>query len=237
MVVKNINIVYFAWINEKKNWKNIISGQFQDIIDSDILNYAKIHIVVCCENTNLTAEVKDLFINKLERNSTYEYDLEITEVNTYEYPGIKKLYDLAAIEPEKYYLYLHSKGIFNYGNIDDRHNNELTLTKGTVYLHKQVIQKFEENLDIVKIGLFPSRSNNQKFIWFNFFWVRGDYLLSCQDPIITPDRYYYEKWLETGKDGLMYNLYEGNYTKYELDEAGEILNYLSGTFPLEKYNL
>ncbi len=47
----------------------------------------------------------------------------------------------------------------------------------------------------------------------------------------------YEKWLETGADGAIYNLFEDNFTKYELWEAGDILKNLQGSFPLEKYNL
>jgi hypothetical protein len=234
--MKNINIVYFAWINEKKNWKNILNGQFKDIVDSGILYDAKIYIIVSCENKLLVESVKSLFIDHLKDNSNFEYSIEIETINRYEYYGLKKIYDLAQIEPNKYYLYLHSKGIFNYGNIDTRHNNELTLTKGTVYLYKKIIQKFEENSEITEIGLFPSRSNNKKFIWFNFFWARGSYILTCENPIISDDRYYYEKWLETGGDCLIYNMYEENFTKYELWEAGDILNYLSGDFPLEKYN-
>ena len=35
--MKNINIVYFCWCNEKKNYKNIIFGQLNDIIISGIL--------------------------------------------------------------------------------------------------------------------------------------------------------------------------------------------------------
>jgi hypothetical protein len=227
-----INIIYYAWINEKKNWKNIIDGQIKDIVKSGILHDAKMYIIVCCENNSLIESVNNMFFVNL---NNFEYTIEIKTQNRYEYYGIKKLYDLANLEPEKYYLYLHSKGIFNYGNIDTRHNNELTLTKGTVYLYKTVLKLFEKNPTISEIGLFPSLSNKKKFIWFNFFWVRGNYVVTCEDPIITDDRYYYEKWLETGSDGLIYNLYEQNYKKYELHEAGNILNTLKGTFPLEKY--
>jgi hypothetical protein len=87
------------------------------------------------------------------------------------------------------------------------------------------------------IGLFPSKSNKKKFVWFNFFWSRGSYLTTCEDPKITSDRYYYEKWLETGNDGVIYNLYENNFRKYDLWDAGDILCKLAGTFPLNDYEL
>ena len=235
--MKNINIVYFAWINEKKNWRNIIEGQFLDIIKSNILQHAKIFIEVTCENPDIIEDVKNIFINNLVQNNEFDYEIKIHDINKFEYYGIKKIYDLAKLEPNKYYLYLHSKGIFNYENNDTRHNYELTLTKGTVYLYKNVIDKFEENKDIMSIGLFPSALHNQKFIWFNFFWSRGSYLITCEEPKITDYRFYYETWLETGGNCLIYNLYENNFKKYLLNEAGDILNFLAGTFPFEKYNI
>jgi hypothetical protein len=179
----------------------------------------------------LEATIRDLFNYKLKLIS---FHLEIHNVNLFEYYGIKKMYELAVAEPSKYYLYFHSKGMFNYDNIEERHIYEKTLTKGTIYQHQKVIRLFEENLNIVKIGLFPSNKHNKNFIWLNFYWAKGTYLITCQDPILSTNRYYYETWSETGDNnmGLNYNLYENNYKKYEIHEVGDILNKLNGTFPL-----
>ena len=229
--MKNINIVYFAWINKKKNFKNIISGQLEELSNSGILDYANLYIEVCCEDNNLVNTLKDIFNVKLKN---INFHLEIHEQNLFEYYGIKKMYELAVKEKDKYFLYFHSKGMFNYDNIDDRHIYEKTLTKGTIYQHKKVIKLFEENPNIMKIGLFPSNIHKKNFIWLNFYWARGSYLLTCEPPIITDNRYYYETWSETGdlNMGLNYNLYENNYKKYELHEVGDILNMLNGTYPL-----
>ena len=82
--------------------------------------------------------------------------------------------------------------------------------------------------------MFPSAQHKKNFIWFNFFWVRGTYLNTCENPIISDNRYYYELWSESGNNemGQVYNLYEHNYKKYHLNEAGKILNRLNGTFPI-----
>ena len=130
-------------------------------------------------------------------------------------------------------MYLHSKGMFNYNNFDKRHNYEKTATKGTVYQYEKVLEIFKNNSNVSKIGLFPSSLHNQNFIWLNFFWSRGYYLQTCQDPIVTNDRYYYERWSGTGeKSSLMYNLHENNYKQYELREVGDILNHLNGEYNL-----
>jgi len=124
--------------------------------------------------------------------------------------------------------------MFNYNNINERHIYEKTLTKGTVYQYKKVIELFDNNINISKIGLFPSKHNNQNFIWLNFYWSRGSYLNTCQLPIVTDDRFYYERWSGSGeKESLIYNLHENNYKQYELCEVGDILNKLNGQYFLK----
>ena len=226
-----LNIIYFVWINENKNYKKIIEGQIDDMITSGILKVSNLYIECVCENTSLLTEINNIFSEKLI--NIKKYNLVIHHTNHYEYYGIKKLYDLACAQPNSYFLYFHTKGMFNYNNINDRHIYELTLTKGTLCLFKEVLETFNKNQNIMKIGLFPAiNDNNEHFIWFNFYYARGSYLLTCEKPIISTNRYYYETWSESGNNhlGLVYNLYEKNFKKYQLHEAGNILNNLNGSF-------
>jgi hypothetical protein len=227
-----INIVYFAWINLNKNFEKIIFGQINDMIHSGILKHSTLYIEICCEHENVQESIKDSIVNLLKG---FHYEIKFYNKNLYEYYGIKKLYDLAKIEPKKYYLYLHSKGMFNYDNMNDRHIYEKSLTKGTVYQYKKVAKIFRNNLNISRIGLFPSLQYDKNFIWLNFFWTKGKYLNTCEKPIITDDRFYYERWSGTGdRSSLTYNLFENNFKKYELSEVGDILNSLNGDFDLSK---
>ena len=227
--MKNINIVYFCWINKQKNYKNIITGQLNDIINYGILNISKLYVEVCCEDTSLTDSV-DIFIKEILKD--HEHEISFYTENKYEYYGIKKLYDLSILEPNKYYLYLHSKGMFNYDNINERHIYEKTLTTGILYNYDKTIELFNTNPEIMKATLFPSNMHEKNFCWLNFFWARGTYLITCQNPIISDNRYYYETWSETGNNsmGMVYNLFEKNYKKYMLNEVGDILNKLNGEF-------
>ena len=230
MLYMSLNIVYYTWINTKKNYKNIIGGQMDDILNSGISNVSNLYVVVVCEHEDLVESVIKIFSDKL--NGKIKYFLELHENNYFEYYGIEKLYSLALLDPNSYFLYFHSKGMFNYDNIDNRHQYELTLTKGTLYLYKEVLELFKNNNNIMKIGLFPSNHHNKNFVWFNFFYARGTYLITCDKPIISTNRFYYEIWSESGDNtmGDVYNLYEQNYKKYELNEAGPILNKLNGDF-------
>jgi hypothetical protein len=232
--MSKINIVYFIWINLKKNYECIILGQLNDIINSNILSEAKLYIEICCEYEDITPIIKEKIDNTLQ---SFDYEMTFHTINIFEYYGIKKMYDLALKEPNKYYLYLHSKGMFNYDNTNTRHNFETTLTKGTVYQYKKVIELFETNSNISKIGLFPAIKHDGRYIWLNFYWSKGTYLNTCEDPIQTTYRYYYETWSGSGeKDSLIYNLHENNYKKYELHEVAGILINLNGNYYLTDDN-
>lgn len=222
-----LNIIYYAWINIKKNYSNIIEGQLNDVIASGISAVSKLFIIICCEDDSLLDNIEKMIHNILHTKIIYE--IEFKKENFYEYYGIDKLYSIALQEPESYFLYFHSKGMFNYDNVNTRHIYETTLTTRTIYKFREVINLFENNYDIMKIGLFPSSSINEPFIWFNFYYIRGSYVITCNKPIITTDRYYYERWSGSGNNmGVSYNLYENNYKQYSIEEAGVILNELNG---------
>jgi hypothetical protein len=223
--MEQINIVYFCWCNKKKNYAAIIGGQIDDIIFYKILSVAKLYIEVCCEDDDILPSIKELLDTKL---TGYNYYINFHKENKYEYYGIKKLYDLSILEPNKYYLYLHSKGMFNYANIN-RHEYEKVLTNGILCNFEKTIELFNNNPEIMKASQFPSNHHEKNFCWFNFYWSRGTYLITCENPIISSNRCYYETWSETGDNnmGKVYNMYENNYKKYLLSEAGNILNTLA----------
>ena len=72
--------------------------------------------------------------------------------------------------------------------------------------------------------MFPSLEG---FCWFNFFWVKGDYIKNyCKQPEIEKNRYYYESWVssdESKKEGSLYNMYKGNYERYTSYEALKLI--------------
>ena len=227
-----LKIIYYCWINKQKKYKNIICGQLNDVANYGILNKSKLYIEVCNEDITLEHDIRKFIYEILQG---YEYEIVFHKENTFEYYGIKKIYDLAVLNPTDYFIYFHSKGMFNYPETDDRHIYETTLTTGTFHAYDKTIEIFNNNPEIMKICLFPSNIYKQNFCWLNFFWARGTYLITCDNPIISSNRYYYEVWSESGNNsmGVVYNLLEHNYKKYELYEVGDILNKLQGTFPIK----
>jgi hypothetical protein len=232
MTNRNIDIVYFIWININRNWKVIIEGQLFDLDISKILENSYLHIVVSCQYTHLEDEIKNIIKNNLK--DYVIYDIEFHKDNHYEYQGIKKLYDLSQIHHDRFFLYIHSKGMFHWydNNPNKRWEDEVSLSKNTIYMWKDILNVFELNPHFMKIGLLPS--SHDDFIWFNFFWVRGSYLKTCECPIITDNRYYYESWLSTSNqiwdNNSSYSLYSSDCKKYSADEAIKIIEQLRGKF-------
>jgi hypothetical protein len=224
-------IVYFVWINAEKNWQTIVRGQLEDMHLSGIFKEARIHIVISCENINLIDPARKYISNALMVFEVLDYEIDFYNSNLFEYYGIKKLHDLSLKWPESIFLYIHAKGMSNdYKNIDSRHPYEIFLTKATVKEFKKIIELFNLDAEITVCGLFPSNLYKKKFIWFNFFWARGTYLVTCETPKISSNRFYFETWIESGagSEESVVNIYEMNKRKYSLTEAADILNNMDG---------
>jgi hypothetical protein len=224
---KDINIVYFIWINENRDWKEIITGQINDIKNCGILYKSKLHIVLCANNNYYINQSLNVIFNLLSNIDYLTLDINTFLENKYEYEGIKKLYDLANLYPDKYYLYLHSKGMFNTSvnnsnTKSSRFIDEIILTNGILNRWNEILSIFKNNKDIMRIGMFPSDGG---WVWFNFFWTRGDYLRTCEEPRITNDRYYYESWLcnSVMREFDSYSLYSNKIQKYSGTDAGNFL--------------
>jgi len=225
---KLINIVYYTYINPDSNYKSIIKEQLIDINNSKIYINATLFIVISCEFKNLIDDIKNLIYETMI-NIPITYNLEFETENIFEYYGIKKIYDLSIKEPNKYYLYMHGKGMCNtYGDKNPRTKHNIFLTKSHVNNWEKVLDIFKKDDNINIIGMFPS--DTRKFIWFNFWWASGKYLITCEYPKISrDDRFYYESWIGTGNidNNKIYNLLENNYNTYTPNEAVQLIWNLS----------
>jgi len=188
----DIYIVYFIYINPNRNWKLILEGQMNDLNNTEILQNNKLFVCIDSADENNTNEAKSI-VNTILNKYTTNISFSIETENYYEYHGIKKVYDLACLNKDKLFIYFHSKGMV-YHNSVARNSYEMILTKYTFYNWNDILNVFKNNKNIEKAGLFPSTDG---FVWFNFWWARGDYISKLDKPIINTDRYYYESWLKT----------------------------------------
>jgi hypothetical protein len=217
---KPIFIVYYAYLNNEKDWRTIIKGQIEDVYKSGIFNYSLLHTVLCGDPNDIK-ECKKLLENIIKIN------IEVTEVyeNKYEFPAIIKIRELALEYPDKLFIYFHSKGMVFNNQPGIRTHLEQRLTNNTFLDWESTLLVFKKFPQIQKAALLPSKDG---FGWFNFWWARGIYLISCK-PIKIPenlkleDRYLCEGWLgqygsNTWED--CYSIITKNiwYSKYPWDE-------------------
>lgn len=229
-MIKSIHIIYYIWINENRNWQVIVQGQLHDIIESNILEEAHLNIVLCSDKIELITEATYFIINTINYTDHLTFSLYTTQHNNFEYEGIKKLYQLANDEPDKLYIYMHSKGMFNtIYDSNKRLIDEKVLTKTLLYNWRKIKNIFEENKYVMKAGLVPSTGG---WIWFNFFWTRGNYIRTCEIPKISDVRYYYESWLTTSiiSEFDSYSIYSDDYNRYSQEDAMSILNNFKNKF-------
>jgi len=212
---KKIIIVYYIYINIDRCWKTIIRGQLEDLLKSGILNHSELYIHICCPEYILDKSIE--FINNYYQNFT----LSNSTQNQYEYPGLKLLYDLAQKNPDSIMFYMHTKGMV-FSDFDNQRNHvEKAILRNSIYNYENIIELFK-NDNINKIGLFPSEDN---FIWFNFFWVRSNYIKI--PPKISDDRFYYEHYISlAGFNDKCYSLITNNFKSYSLDEVVYLTHHL-----------
>jgi len=68
------------------------------------------------------------------------------------------------------FLYFHTKGVTS--NLNHQRN---LLFEHTIKNYNIYTQEFKDNPNLEVAGLYPHEAG---FIIFNFFWVRGDYILN-----------------------------------------------------------
>lgn len=65
---------------------------------------------------------------------------------------------------------------------------EIVITRNWEY----IIDQFKAKNELTTAGLAASCTG---FQYYNFFWARGAYIRQLVTPVLTRNRYYYERWL------------------------------------------
>jgi hypothetical protein len=183
-----INIVYFTFLVANK-WIEIVTEQLNMLKSLDLYNEANIFMSVNYESHNELETLKKL----LDDNYSKIKLINISSTNQFEYGGIKTVYDVAENDNQSLILYFHSKGMSS-----NQHDQRKLLFNHTIENYKIYIQEFKKNPKLEVAGAIPSL---QGFIYFNFFWVRSNYVYKyCSKPENTPEytkhqRYTWEMWL------------------------------------------
>ena len=195
--MKRVTIVYYAFLNPRRRWPITVLGQLNQLKGTGLLEMANLHIHVTGNAADVgraRSSISEIIPDAVIRASSQ---------NQFEYPGIQLIWKLANEHPEHVYLYFHSKGMASKGWIF-RRGNRRTLEEKRIYQSvvlpwKRILEIFDADPTINKVGICASEAG---WMWFNFWWARGTYLIRCEEPIITTRRHYYEDWLHRITDGI-----------------------------------
>ena len=184
----SIKIVYFLFLEEDK-WEDIFYQQINQFIETGLYDQSEIFISACGNEEQIS---KLLFINYTKFGNKMVMKNLVLE-NSYEYPGIKTVYEIAQNDDRCLILYLHTKGITS-----GQHRIRELLSKYTVSDYEKYLRAFNLNSNIDVGCIIPSCHG---FAYFNFFWVRSSYVRNyCSKPenissYMRNDRYTWEMWL------------------------------------------
>jgi hypothetical protein len=181
--VNKIKIIYYFFTSPNSNWRAILSGQLYQLKSFGILSEADLYIHVTDCN-NYIEEIAEI-IRKIVPAAI----VSTSFVNQFEYPAIKLTHDLALQYPASTFLYFHSKGMTH--NLHSRSLQEILLLTKTFENWRKNIQLLNKG-NKQKAGLFSSKEG---WIWYNFWYAKGEYLAKCSAPEVSDSRYYYESWL------------------------------------------
>jgi hypothetical protein len=132
----------------------------------------------------------------LEKLIAEEYPkcmLTCTTQNAHEYPGIKKVHDLAkTVSEDAYILYFHSKGITRIQEPFVRDEWENKVYQGVIGNFENILYWMQRLPTVKKAGYWSAVTG---MIWHNFWWGKVSYIRTVDVPEINSNRYYYEEWL------------------------------------------
>lgn len=203
---KKIKIVYFAYLKPQE-WEEIILEQLWSLRNSGLYDISdSIYISLCCNDIDLK-RIKQHIWAKFKKIQI----INRFENNTYEYPGLKAVWDISQEDDDSIVLYFHSKGMTSEKKVGGVKELRQFLTKNTILNYPTYITEFNNHKNLDVGCIFPSEYG---FSWYNFFWVNSSYVRNyLPEPEINKNRYYWERYIGSeisNKDVKCYSPFLGH---------------------------
>jgi len=179
-VTFNLHVVYFLCGLVNDNYMDWLTNQMNAVSNWP----AKFHIVA-----TLPSRHEKMFREAVGRLCPTA-EVTVTTLNMFEYPGIRKVWDVAKINSSTQDLifYFHAKGLTH----TKTYAPHATANYTNLFEIPRILEVFGTFPTVDKAGYFCSKEG---WVWFNFWVARGSYLRTVEEPAMTTRRYYYEDWL------------------------------------------
>mmetsp|Transcript_24934 Transcript_24934/g.59224 ORF Transcript_24934/g.59224 Transcript_24934/m.59224 type:complete len:315 (-) Transcript_24934:1620-2564(-) len=194
-----INEHYNTWIEHQLS---ILLQGTQSIYVEEL--YIVADAVSCTDEHNLHDSIKKVKTKHKQKLHRTIIKLECHDTGTeelFEYNGIHKLWEIGQTFSgrQNIAIYFHSKGITRAKTWDEYivtqgggRNGLANLTANVFSQMDRVLEAFTLFPFVDVVGWDCSKGG---FVWYNFFYARGSYVRTVEEPITTQRRHYYEDWL------------------------------------------
>jgi hypothetical protein len=184
-----ISVVYHCYL--VGNWKEIVNEQLNRLKSSGLYDSADIiEVTVNLDKTD-KSEFENVVSNYTKLNVEYFTD------NTAEYPGIKKVRELALSNDTKIF-YFHTKGVSNnYNNYNDKTISQEKIENIQQWkecLEYFLIDKWEESIELLDSYDNVGVTCNGGWYWGNFWWSQSSHIKKTSEVGLW-GRWDYEAWL------------------------------------------
>jgi len=187
-------IVYFINCYVNTNYLFMVSSQLKELHATGLLTETQCEVHVVSSGTAVHRESLGAQLKKQFGNSPVVFH-EHTEANQFEYPGIRKVWQLGQRHEDSYLLYFHARGLsrMKLGRFRrKRQPQEKRLFRRVIGAWRQNLTWLEHITSADKLGL---TCGGNGWVWFNFWWARASYVRQLEEPVVTDRRHYYEDWL------------------------------------------
>jgi hypothetical protein len=204
-----ISVVYHCYL--VGNWKEIVNEQLNRLKSSGLYDSADIIEVT----VNLDKTDKSEFENAISNYS--KLNVEYFTDNAAEYPGIKKVRELALSNDTKIF-YFHTKGVSN--NYNNYHTKTISQEKienikeWRECLEYFLIDKWKESVELLDSHDNVGVTCNNGWYWGNFWWSQSSHIKNTE-PVGVWGRWAYEDWLNKGSQNVKnYEFHHFAYNPY-----------------------
>ena len=211
----NVFVFYFVFIPSGiEHWKWLVISQLEQLKATGLLEMSSLTVIASTDQSSPTA-TQDMVscASAVEEIAGINATFIPRYANRFEYWGLVSIWEKAMSQDirqreDSVFLYMHSKGMVNHGNIsaETREHVDGPLFKYVIEPWREVLFRFKTVPNLHKAGFAITRGG---YVYFNYFWVRSSYVARLEAPVERPvdvkggfaapmqtvNRFYYEHWI------------------------------------------
>jgi predicted O-methyltransferase YrrM len=215
MKIKNVIFHHNYLIN---NWKEILIEQIYELKNSGLYNDCE-KIIATIYSDYKDDNNRKIFKDLINENDILNKWLIIDLYkNNFEYEILKIMKNYCDYINENINIcYFHTKGVCS-GEIEQN----IGLSSWRKYLNYFILNKWNNNIeklkvhDIVCVDYNFNEYHNKKIIDGHFFWTKSEHIKSLPEPILSTDRFYYDSWINSKEDIIIYENFNALNIGYNL---------------------